>query len=60
MGGGSEAAEVQYLVLPNSTNPFLLARVRWPDVAEAISAGIPTGRQIQVFSICLTIRAVPR
>jgi len=31
------AGEVQYLVLPDSTNPYLLARVRWPDVFEAIS-----------------------
>jgi hypothetical protein len=29
--------EVQYLVLPDATNPYLLARVRWPDVFEAIS-----------------------
>jgi hypothetical protein len=41
MGGGSAAAEVQYLVLPDGRNPYLLARVRWPDVAQAISAGRP-------------------
>jgi hypothetical protein len=29
--------EVQYLVLPDVTNPYLLARVRWPDVYQAIS-----------------------
>ena len=29
--------EVQYLVLPDATNPYLLARVRWPDVFQAIS-----------------------
>jgi hypothetical protein len=34
------STEVQYLVLPG-TNPFLLARVRWPDVAQAISAARP-------------------
>jgi hypothetical protein len=34
-------AEVQYLVLPDSTNPYLLAMVRWPDVAQAISVGRP-------------------
>jgi hypothetical protein len=28
---------VVYLVLPNPTEPFLLARVRWPDVYQAIS-----------------------
>ncbi|HEY7947531.1 MAG TPA: hypothetical protein VID75_07640 [Acidimicrobiales bacterium] len=33
--------EVQYIVVPDSTNPFLLARVRWPDVAQAITAGCP-------------------
>ena len=31
------AGEVQYLVLPDSENPYLLARVRWPDVFQAIS-----------------------
>lgn len=34
-------AEVQYHVLPNRSNPYLLARVRWPDVAHAISAARP-------------------
>ncbi|MGA3353000.1 MAG: PilZ domain-containing protein [Acidimicrobiales bacterium] len=34
-------ADVQYLVLPDSVRPYLLARVRWPDVAQAISAGRP-------------------
>ena len=29
--------DVQYLVLPDAANPYLLARVRWPDVFEAIS-----------------------
>jgi hypothetical protein len=29
--------EVQYLVLPDTTHPYLLARVRWPDVYQAIS-----------------------
>ncbi len=29
---------VAYLVLPNLESPFLLARVRWPDVYQAISA----------------------
>ncbi len=29
--------EVQYLVLPDSTNPYLLARVRWPDICQAMS-----------------------
>ena len=29
--------EIQYLVLPDATNPYLLARVRWPDVFHAIS-----------------------
>ena len=33
--------ELRYLVIPNTTNPYLLARVRWPDVAQAITAGCP-------------------
>lgn len=33
--------EVQYLVLPDPSNPWLLARVRWPDVFEAISPTQP-------------------
>ena len=41
MGEGTELAEVQYLVLPDSVNPYLLARVRWPDVAQAISPELP-------------------
>jgi len=41
MRGGSEVAEVQYLVLPDNGDPYLLARVRWPDVAQAISEGRP-------------------
>ena len=32
--------EVQYVVLLDGTEPCLLARVRWPDVFEAISAGL--------------------
>ena len=36
-----ERPEVQYLVLADGTHPFLLARVRFPDVAQAISAGCP-------------------
>jgi hypothetical protein len=31
------SGEVQYLVLPDATNPYLLARVRWPDVYQAMS-----------------------
>jgi hypothetical protein len=34
-------AGIQYLVIPDADNPYLLARVRWPDVAQAISAGRP-------------------
>jgi hypothetical protein len=33
------AAEVKYFVLANRVSPYLLARVRWPDVAQAITAG---------------------
>lgn len=32
---------LQYLVIPDAQNPYLLARVRWPDVAQAISVGRP-------------------
>ncbi len=28
---------VKYVVLPNVENPFLLARIRWPDIYQAIS-----------------------
>ena len=33
--------EVQYLILGESAQPYLLARVRWPDVAQAISEDCP-------------------
>ena len=33
--------EIHYLVLADRAVPYLLARVRWPDVAQAISAGCP-------------------
>ncbi len=33
----TDPIEVEYFVLPNLANPCLLARVRWPDVFEAIS-----------------------
>ena len=36
--------EVQYLVLPDASNPWLLARVRWPDVFQAISPAEPDWR----------------
>ncbi len=36
-----QVTDVQYLVLPDVTNPYLLAMVRWPDVAQAISVGRP-------------------
>jgi hypothetical protein len=38
---GGVLEEVRYLVLPDPTNPWLLARVRWPDVYEAISPTQP-------------------
>jgi hypothetical protein len=34
-------AEVKYLVLADRAVPYLLARVRWPDVCQAISAASP-------------------
>jgi hypothetical protein len=33
--------EMQYLVLAHRAVPYLLARVRWPDVAQAMSAACP-------------------
>jgi hypothetical protein len=33
--------EVQYLILGDGAQPYLLARVRWPDVAHAISEDCP-------------------
>jgi hypothetical protein len=31
--------EILYLAVPDASEPYLLARVRWPDIAQAISAG---------------------
>jgi PilZ domain len=36
-----DSDEVRYLVLADRAVPYLLARVRWPDVAQAISAARP-------------------
>ncbi len=36
-----DSGEMQYLVLADRAVPYLLARVRWPDVAQAISAASP-------------------
>jgi len=33
--------EITYLVLTDRAAPYLLARVRWPDVAQAITVGSP-------------------
>jgi hypothetical protein len=38
MHGDRVVKPVSYVVLPNAEAPFLLARVRWPDVYQAISA----------------------
>jgi hypothetical protein len=38
---GPNGTQIQYLVLPNAEHPYLLARVRWPDVFQAISAVRP-------------------
>jgi hypothetical protein len=35
----ADLREVEYFVLAAGTKPYLLARVRWPDVSDAISAG---------------------
>ena len=37
----SESGEVTYLVLAERAVPYLLAQVRWPDVAQAITVGNP-------------------
>jgi hypothetical protein len=37
----SESGEVTYLVLAEHAVPYLLAKVRWPDVAQAITVGNP-------------------
>jgi PilZ domain len=37
----ADTAEVRYLVLAERAVPYLLARVRWPDIAQAISAASP-------------------
>ena len=36
---GLRTAEVKYYVLGVPANPYLLARISWPDIAQAISAG---------------------
>jgi hypothetical protein len=36
-----DTGEVTYLVLTDRAVPYLLARVRWPDVAQAITVGSP-------------------
>jgi PilZ domain len=36
-----DPSEVRYLVLADRAVPYLLARVRWPDVAQALSAASP-------------------
>jgi hypothetical protein len=36
-----DLGEITYLVLTDRAAPYLLARVRWPDVAQAITAGSP-------------------
>jgi hypothetical protein len=35
----ADLREVEYFVLSAGPKPYLLARVRWPDVSDAISAG---------------------
>jgi hypothetical protein len=36
-----DASEIKYLVLTDRAAPYLLARVRWPDVCQAITVGSP-------------------
>jgi hypothetical protein len=37
----SDLREVTYFVLSEQAVPYLLAKVRWPDVAQAITVGSP-------------------
>ncbi|MCU1459317.1 MAG: hypothetical protein JWL73_3409 [Actinomycetia bacterium] len=37
----ADAREIQYVVLPDPTDPYLLARIRFPDVFQAISPAQP-------------------
>ena len=37
----ADPGEMAYLVLTDRAAPYLLARVRWPDVAQAITVGSP-------------------
>lgn len=36
-----DAGEIRFFILVDRAVPYLLARVRWPDVAQAITAGCP-------------------
>ena len=52
--------EIYYLVLADRAVPYLLARVRWPDVAQAISAGYPDWLDdIGLFDLPYDPSAVP-
>ena len=52
--------EIYYLVLADRAVPYLLARVRWPDVAQAISAGCPDWLDdIGLFDLPYEPKAVP-
>jgi hypothetical protein len=52
--------EIHYLVLADHAVPYLLARVRWPDVAQAISAGCPDWLDdIGLFDLPYDPNAVP-
>ncbi len=52
--------EIRYLVLADRAVPYLLARVRWPDVAQAISAGCPDWLDdIGLFDLPYDPKAVP-
>jgi hypothetical protein len=37
----ARTSDIQYFVLPDPAHPYLLARVRWPDVFHAISPSRP-------------------
>ncbi len=55
-----DAADVKYLVLAERAVPYLLARVRWPDIAQAITVGSPDWlNDMGLFDLPYDLSAVP-
>ncbi|HEY0935922.1 MAG TPA: PilZ domain-containing protein [Trebonia sp.] len=56
----ADTGGLRYLILADRAVPYLLARVRWPDVAQAISAGYPDWLDdIGLFDLPYDPNAVP-